>query len=72
VDEQWMLSVAKEFNISETSFLTRVVSNESHPNGSNQSMAVPCFGLRWFTPVAEVHLFTFFMYLWVNLGCSLE
>lgn len=55
VDEHWMLSVAKEFNISETSFLTPLVSAiGSNPDCSNQSTAVPRFSLRWFTPVAEV------------------
>ncbi|KAJ4789555.1 Phenazine biosynthesis-like domain-containing protein [Rhynchospora pubera] len=54
VDEHWMLSVAKEFNISETCFLTRVVSAVgSYPNSSNQSVDIPRFSLRWFTPVAE-------------------
>ncbi|KAJ4782656.1 Phenazine biosynthesis-like domain-containing protein [Rhynchospora pubera] len=57
VDEHWMLSVAKEFNISETCFLTRVVSAVgSYPNSSNQSVDIPRFSLRWFTPVAEVNL----------------
>lgn len=45
VDEEWMQSVAKEFNISQTSFLTRTIS------GAN-----PRFNLRWFTPVTEVKL----------------
>lgn len=44
VDEQWMQSVAKEFNISETAFLTRTTTSRSR------------FNLRWFTPVAEVKL----------------
>ncbi|XP_078148750.1 uncharacterized protein LOC144544206 [Carex rostrata] len=57
VDEQWMLSVAKEFNISQTCYLTRVISaNGSFPNSCNQSATVPHFGLRWFTPVTEVDL----------------
>ncbi|KAF3332884.1 phenazine biosynthesis-like domain-containing protein 2 [Carex littledalei] len=56
VDEQWMLSVAKEFNISETCYLTRVISANGSPNSCNQSATVPRFGLRWFTPVAEVNL----------------
>ncbi|KAM0954204.1 putative trans-2,3-dihydro-3-hydroxyanthranilate isomerase [Dioscorea sansibarensis] len=45
VDDEWMQSVAKEFNISETAFLTHAVSGDN-----------PRFNLRWFTPVAEVDL----------------
>ncbi|KAJ6792538.1 Uncharacterized protein M6B38_238145 [Iris pallida] len=44
VDEQWMQSVAKEFNISVTAFLTRTTTSSSR------------FNLRWFTPVPEVEL----------------
>jgi PhzF family phenazine biosynthesis protein len=40
-DEDWMLAVAREMNLSETAFLVPV------PDG---------FGLRWFTPVVEVDL----------------
>lgn len=59
MDEQWMLSVAKEFNISETCYLTRVISaNGFYPNSCNQNTTVPRFGLRWFTPVAEVSFLT--------------
>lgn len=47
-DDEWMQSVAKEFNISETAFLTRTHS---------QSQSIhDRFNLRWFTPVAEVKL----------------
>ncbi|KAH7677026.1 Trans-2,3-dihydro-3-hydroxyanthranilate isomerase protein [Dioscorea alata] len=45
VDDEWMQSVAKEFNISETAFLTRAVSGDN-----------PRFNLRWFTPVDEVEV----------------
>ncbi|KAM0954200.1 putative trans-2,3-dihydro-3-hydroxyanthranilate isomerase [Dioscorea sansibarensis] len=45
VDDEWMQSVAKEFNISATAFLTRAVSGDN-----------PRFNLRWFTPVAELNL----------------
>ncbi|KAJ0979625.1 hypothetical protein J5N97_015099 [Dioscorea zingiberensis] len=45
VDDEWMQSVAKEFNISQTAFLTRAVSGDN-----------PRFHLRWFTPVEEVDL----------------
>src|SRR5512138_3485959 len=40
-DERWMQSVAREMNLSETAFLVR------RDDG---------FGLRWFTPAAEVAL----------------
>lgn len=46
-DEEWLQSVATEFNISETCYLTRISDSDSlHPR----------FHLRWFTPVAEVEL----------------
>uniref|UniRef100_A0ACD5VX00 Uncharacterized protein n=1 Tax=Avena sativa TaxID=4498 RepID=A0ACD5VX00_AVESA len=47
-DEQWMQSVAAEFNLSDTAFLVR---DSSRPDG-----AAPRFHLRWFTPVTEVDL----------------
>ncbi|KAF4346950.1 hypothetical protein G4B88_009563 [Cannabis sativa] len=47
-DDQWLQSVAAEFNISETSYLTRLPS-ESNSDGSS----TPRFRLRWFTPVVE-------------------
>ncbi|XP_071735712.1 uncharacterized protein [Rutidosis leptorrhynchoides] len=46
-DEKWLQSVASEFNISETCYLTPIV---------NHGSANPRFHLRWFTPVAEVKL----------------
>lgn len=46
-DEKWLQSVAAEFNISDTCYLTRIIDSAS-PN--------PRFRLRWFTPVAEVKL----------------
>ncbi|MFS7901834.1 putative trans-2,3-dihydro-3-hydroxyanthranilate isomerase [Helianthus anomalus] len=39
-DDKWLQSVAAEFNISETCYLTPVAGSR--------------FNLRWFTPVAEV------------------
>ncbi|KAJ0053864.1 hypothetical protein Pint_03358 [Pistacia integerrima] len=45
-DEDWLQSVALEFNISETCYLTRLTHSESD--------SPPRFRLRWFTPVAEV------------------
>ena len=40
-DDEWMQNVAREMNLSETAFLTRLVDG---------------FNLRWFTPAAEVDL----------------
>ncbi|KAF3436319.1 hypothetical protein FNV43_RR23411 [Rhamnella rubrinervis] len=53
-DEQWLQSVATEFNISETCYLTRIT--ESDPHLSPDESSNPRFRLRWFTPVAEVEL----------------
>ncbi|KAG5514423.1 hypothetical protein RHGRI_035745 [Rhododendron griersonianum] len=50
-DDQWLQSVAAEFNISETCYLTRITEPDSETRDS-----VPRFHLRWFTPVAEVKL----------------
>ncbi|XP_073140128.1 uncharacterized protein [Henckelia pumila] len=47
-DEEWLQSVASEFNLSETCYLT--------PLPLAHSPDVPRFRLRWFTPVAEVKL----------------
>ncbi|GLU07525.1 hypothetical protein SLE2022_244800 [Rubroshorea leprosula] len=46
-DEEWLQSVATEFNVSETGYLTRIANPDS---------ATPRFRLRWFTPVTEVEL----------------
>ncbi|KAC9177466.1 hypothetical protein R6Q59_020375 [Mikania micrantha] len=46
-DDKWMQSVAAEFNISETCYLTPIVEHGQEN---------PRFRLRWFTPVAEVEL----------------
>lgn len=48
-DDEWLQSVAAEFNISETCYLTRITESDSETSDS-----VPRFRLRWFTPVAEV------------------
>ncbi|KAL6505113.1 hypothetical protein OROGR_024930 [Orobanche gracilis] len=50
-DEEWMQSVAREFNLSETCFLTRLPQT-----AESKIVSVPRFRLRWFTPVAEVHI----------------
>lgn len=44
-DDKWLQSVATEFNLSETCYLTPIVDHGSEN---------PRFHLRWFTPVAEV------------------
>ena len=44
-DDKWLQSVATEFNLSETCYLTPIV---------DQGSENPRFHLRWFTPVAEV------------------
>ena len=49
-DETWLQAVATEFNISQTCFLTRIAADSVSTN--------PRFGLRWFTPVAEVLSFS--------------
>ncbi|PON65767.1 Phenazine biosynthesis protein [Parasponia andersonii] len=54
-DEQWLQSVAAEFNISETCYLTRITESEE-PYDSPHHSSIPRFRLRWFTPVAEVIL----------------
>ncbi|XP_057800833.1 uncharacterized protein LOC131016210 [Salvia miltiorrhiza] len=46
-EEEWLQAVAREFNISETCYLTRL---------SDSAGGAPGFRLRWFTPVAEVNL----------------
>ncbi|KAI3829621.1 hypothetical protein L1987_03748 [Smallanthus sonchifolius] len=46
-DGKWLQSVATEFNISETCYLTPIAEHGSEN---------PRFNLRWFTPVAEVEL----------------
>ncbi|XP_072984132.1 uncharacterized protein [Typha latifolia] len=55
VDEQWMQSVAKEFNISDTAFLSRATSAVNSDAGGGDPPS-PRFHLRWFTPVSEVNL----------------
>ncbi|XP_074573862.1 uncharacterized protein LOC141830313 [Curcuma longa] len=52
--DEWMQSVAGEFNISETAFLSRAVDVES--DSQTNGACGHRFHLRWFTPVAEVKL----------------
>nr|GMD23640.1 phenazine biosynthesis-like domain-containing protein 1 [Ipomoea batatas] len=60
--DEWLQAVAREFNISETCYLTPITHLDSHfsdsGNGLLHSTATshPKFRLRWFTPVAEVDL----------------
>ncbi|XP_030523584.1 uncharacterized isomerase BH0283-like [Rhodamnia argentea] len=56
-DEEWLQAVAREFHISITCFLTRAAAAPAPAFaalGTDDSS--PRFGLRWFTPVAEVNL----------------
>ncbi|XP_047335159.1 uncharacterized isomerase BH0283-like [Impatiens glandulifera] len=45
-DDEWLQSVATEFNISQTAYLIPIPNSDTTPR----------FHLRWFTPVAEVKL----------------
>ncbi|RWV87337.1 hypothetical protein GW17_00050683 [Ensete ventricosum] len=57
VSDEWMQSVATEFNISETCFLSRAISDVgAGSDGPSSGACLPRFSLRWFTPVAEVTL----------------
>ncbi|XP_013719326.2 uncharacterized isomerase BH0283 [Brassica napus] len=47
-DDAWLQSLAAEFNLSETCFLTPITVSDDQ--------VLPRFSLRWFTPVAEVDL----------------
>ncbi|XP_010048729.2 uncharacterized isomerase BH0283 [Eucalyptus grandis] len=53
-EEEWLQAVAREFNISETCYLTRASGSELAGSGDGGSS--PRFWLRWFTPVEEVEL----------------
>ncbi|XP_061346601.1 uncharacterized protein LOC133292226 [Gastrolobium bilobum] len=54
-DHHWLQSVAAEFNISETCYLTRIAESDDNLN-SLHGNSNPRFHLRWFTPVTEVKL----------------
>jgi len=57
-DDEWLQSVAAEFNISETCYLTPIYGT-----------SIPRFGLRWFTPVTEVLQFmSTKSYTFLNIG----
>ncbi|XP_048134198.1 uncharacterized isomerase BH0283-like [Rhodamnia argentea] len=53
-EEGWLEAVAREFNFSETCYLTRASGSELA--GSADQRLSPRFRLRWFTPVEEVEL----------------
>ncbi|KAI6680585.1 hypothetical protein NL676_034466, partial [Syzygium grande] len=53
-EEEWLQAVAREFNFSETCYLTRALASEHV--GSADGRSSPRFRLRWFTPVEEVEL----------------
>ncbi|XP_030440969.1 uncharacterized protein LOC115663057 [Syzygium oleosum] len=53
-EEEWLQAVAREFNFSETCYLTRALASEHI--GSADGRSSPRFRLRWFTPVEEVEL----------------
>ncbi|GFZ04691.1 phenazine biosynthesis PhzC/PhzF protein [Actinidia rufa] len=55
-EDEWMQSVASEFNISETCYLTRIADSELKTRDSSDATPNPRFRLRWFTPVTEVKL----------------
>ncbi|KAL2453919.1 Phenazine biosynthesis PhzC/PhzF protein [Abeliophyllum distichum] len=55
-DEEWLQAVAREFNLSETCYLTRLTDSPESTNDSANALPIPRFHLRWFTPVAEVKL----------------
>lgn len=55
-DEEWLQAVAREFNFSETCYLTQVTDSPESTNDSGNAPPIPRFRLRWFTPVAEVKL----------------
>ncbi|XP_042465901.1 uncharacterized isomerase BH0283-like [Zingiber officinale] len=57
--DDWMQSVAKEFNAPVTAFLSRAVDVGS--DGPTNGVAGPRFNIRWFTSVLEVSLFPFFL-----------
>ncbi|KAG9154285.1 hypothetical protein Leryth_000731 [Lithospermum erythrorhizon] len=50
-DEKWLQSLAAEFNLSETCYLTRIIHDSV-----DEFPKIPRFRLRWFTPMVEVEL----------------
>ncbi|ESW16615.1 hypothetical protein PHAVU_007G170800 [Phaseolus vulgaris] len=54
-DQTWMQSLATEFNLSETCYLTRIADSQRSDISLNGS-STDRFNLRWFTPTTEVEL----------------
>uniref|UniRef100_A0A0D9W2S9 Uncharacterized protein n=1 Tax=Leersia perrieri TaxID=77586 RepID=A0A0D9W2S9_9ORYZ len=55
-DEQWMQSVATEFNTSITVFLVRAGADDGSAGKSDADAVNSRFHIRWFTPVRESEL----------------
>ncbi|XP_026430139.1 uncharacterized protein LOC113326664 [Papaver somniferum] len=61
-DDEWLLGVAREFNVPITCYLTRVVYHDGDSDDDNCDKSEndknynPVFNIRWFTTVAEVDI----------------
>ncbi|XP_028086770.1 uncharacterized protein LOC114287576 isoform X1 [Camellia sinensis] len=55
-DDEWFQTVASEFNLPMTCFLTWITDSESETHDSSHSSTNPRFRLRWFTPATQVKL----------------
>ncbi|CAL5353829.1 unnamed protein product [Camellia sinensis] len=53
-DDEWFQTVASEFNLPITCFLTRITDSESEAHDSSHSSTNSRFRLRWFIPAAEI------------------
>lgn len=62
-DDAWLQSLATEFNISETCFLTPITVSDND---------FPRFRLRWFTPVYEVRSLLYFSFGFDFGFCSVD
>ncbi|KAL2323570.1 hypothetical protein Fmac_027949 [Flemingia macrophylla] len=51
---KWLQSVAAEFNLSVTCYISRII--ESHHNLNSNGTSSPRFSLRWFAAVTEISL----------------
>lgn len=51
LDDQTMQLIAREFNLSETAYVSKVSKSGNSQNSNSKSITL---GLRWFTPRAEV------------------
>jgi PhzF family phenazine biosynthesis protein len=65
-DDQWLQSVATQFNLSETAFLiqrtTAKRKSAVFKKKPEDSQGADEFDLRWFTPKVEVKRFSFIPY----------